>query len=205
MEIELKFGIPSGEIADAIWQNELFKEVEEEDSRVEMCLDARYFDTADYALSNEQIAYRLRKEGERWVATVKWKGTTEGALHQREELSVPVFEYNPDLSIFAQSDMGDELMAITGGKQLECIMKMEVHRKQFRIDTGTGIFEFSIDNGRIITPNGDDPINEVEVELFSGETEELVAIGEKLRNKYGLATAEVSKYARGLNLIKGIK
>ena len=42
MEIELKFNIHSDQVADAIWQNELFASIEEADSRDEMCLDARY-------------------------------------------------------------------------------------------------------------------------------------------------------------------
>ncbi|MBQ0079013.1 MAG: CYTH domain-containing protein [Eubacterium sp.] len=205
MEIELKFDIPSEEIADAIWQNELFKAYEEEESREEMCLDARYYDTAEYALSKQMIAYRVRKEGERLVAALKWKGTNEGALHSREELCVPVFDSTPDVSIFAQSDIGDELMAITGGKELGCIIKTQVHRKSFRIDTGTGIFEFSIDSGKIITPFGEEPIHEVEVELFTGETDELVTIGDKLAEKYNLVTAERSKYARGIDMIRNGK
>ena len=202
MEIELKFNIHSDQVADAIWQNELFASIEEADSRDEMCLDARYYDTADYSLSKAQIAYRVRKEGERWVAALKWSGTNEGALHSREEHCVPVFDNKPDVSIFAQSDMGDELMRITGGRELECIFKTQVHRKMFRIDTGTSIFEISIDSGRVITPYGQEPINEVEIELYSGETEELIEIGKKLTDKYELTIAEDSKYARGINLIK---
>lgn len=201
MEIELKFNIHSDRVADAIWEDELFASMEEADSREEMCLDARYYDTADYALSKSYIAYRVRKEGERWVAALKWRGTNVGALHKREELCVPVYDNKPDVSIFAQSDMGDELMRITGGRELECIFKTQVHRKMFRIDTGTSIFEISIDSGRILTPYGQEPINEVEIELYSGETDELLEIGKMLTDRYELTIAENSKYARGINLI----
>ena len=202
MEIELKFEIPSSEVADAIWANDLFKDMEEENSREEMCLDARYYDTSDYDLSNKQIAYRVRKEGTRWVAALKWSGTHEGALHKREELCVPVFDLEPDLSIFSQCELGEELVNAVGDKKLECIIKTQVHRKNFRIDTETGLFEFSIDMGKIITPYGEEPICEVEVELFSGETEELEEIGKKLVKTYNLETAGLSKYARGLNMIR---
>lgn len=205
MEIELKYGIPSEDIAEEIWQNELFRNLEEKDSREEMCLDARYYDTEEYSLSKQQIAYRVRKEGERWVAALKWKGTQQGSLHSREELCVPVFDSKPDVSIFAQSDMGDELMAIAGGKELVCIIKTQIHRKQFRIDTGTGIFEVSIDSGKIITPYGEEPISEVEIEIFNGETEELIEIGKKLNEKYELIPSGDSKYARGINMIRNGK
>ena len=42
----------------------------------------------------------------------------------------------------------------------------------------------------------------MEIELYSGETEELIEIGKKLTDKYELTIAEDSKYAIGINLIK---
>lgn len=53
--------------------------------------------------------------------------------------------------------------------------------RRFRIDTGTGIFELSVDKGVILTNYGKEPIFEVELELFSGETEELVELGNSCR------------------------
>ena len=43
---------------------------------------------------------------------------------------------------------------------------------------------------------------EVEVELFTGETEELVQIGQKLQDAYGLTEENKSKYYRGMLMIK---
>ena len=63
---------------------------------LEVCLDARYYDTCHCDLSKKQIAYRIRKEGERWVAALKCNGTNEGALHKRIEISVPVIDGTPD-------------------------------------------------------------------------------------------------------------
>ena len=56
--------------------------------------------------------------------------------------------------------------------------------------------------GVYLTNYGKEPIFEVELELFSGETEELVELGEQLQEKYGLEVQELSKYARGIELIK---
>ena len=52
MEIELKYNIPDSATADLIWENELFKEAEEADSREVLNIDARYFDTEDFDLAN---------------------------------------------------------------------------------------------------------------------------------------------------------
>ena len=183
MEIELKYKIPTEAVAADIWKDKIFSDMEEEDSREEVCLDARYYDTCHCDLSKKQIAYRIRKEGERWVAALKCNGT-------------------PDPSVFSESEMGEELMEVLGDEKVECVLETRFHRKRFRIDTGTGIFELSVVKGVILTNYGKEPIFEVELELFSGETEELVELGEQLQEKYGLEVQELSKYARGIELIK---
>ena len=56
-----------------------------------------------------------------------------------------------------------------------------------------------------MTPFGEERILEAELELFSGETEELEQLGAKMCEKYGLVKEERSKYARGIELInKGV-
>ena len=205
MEIELKYRIPNEKIAEEIWQDKLFTSMEEKDSREEVCLDAKYFDTFNCTLAQEQIAYRIRKEGARWVAALKCNGQSEGALHTRNEINVPVVDGDPDPSAFRESEMGEKLIKLIGDEDIQCVLETKFNRRRVRIDTGTGIFEVSIDRGMIITRYGEEPIFEVEIELFSGETEELLELGEKIQKKYDLETEDLSKYARGINLIKAGK
>lgn len=202
MEIELKYKIPAEVIAEDIWKDKIFSDMEEAGSREELCLDAKYFDTEDCVLAKNEIAYRIRREGERIVAALKWKGHSDGALHVREEINIPVMSDEADISVFNESGIGREIMDILEGKQVRCFLETKFHRRRFRIDTGTGIFELSVDTGRIVTEYGEEPISEVEIELFSGEKEELLELGERLQNKYQLETEEVSKYARGIEIIK---
>lgn len=202
MEIELKYRVPTAEIAEEIWKDKMFFHLEEEGSREEMCFDAKYYDTADWALSNEEMAYRVRREGHNWVASLKWKGHTEGALHVREELNVPVADDTPNPEVFHGSEIGVHLEEVIGGRPLICQLQTKYHRSRFRIDTGEGLYELSLDDGWIITPYGQDRILEVELELFSGETEELERLGASICEKYGLEKEDRSKYARGLELIK---
>ena len=82
------------------------------------------------------------------------------------------------------------------------MLETRFHRRRFRIDTGTGIFELSVDEGFIVTPYGEEPISEVEIELFSGETSELQELGEKLQKKSDLEKEERSKYSRGIDIIR---
>ncbi|MCQ2547084.1 MAG: CYTH domain-containing protein [Clostridia bacterium] len=202
MEIELKFNIPSAEVAARIWDNELFKESEEAGSREELYFDAKYFDTENCDLAKNDIAYRVRIEGDRHVAALKWKGHSEDGLHVREEINVPVDSDFPDPSVFRESNVGSQVAELIKDKELKCFLETTVNRKRFRIDTGSGIFEFSIDSGEIATKYGTCPIEEVEVELFSGETDELISIGNLLQEKYDLSPENESKYARGIRMIK---
>lgn len=202
MEIELKYRIPTPEVADDIWNDKLFFSYEEDGSREELCFMAKYFDTSDCDLAKHSIAYRVRKEGCRWVAALKWSGQSDGALHTREEINVPVQDDRPDPSVFRESEMGAVLEEIIGDKALIGLLETRFIRRRFRIDTGKGIFELSIDQGKIVTPYGDEPISEVEIELFSGESEELECLGRKLCGKYHLEKESRSKYSRGIRIIK---
>lgn len=202
MEIELKYNIPDSETAQRIWENELFADAEEDGSRETLNIDARYFDTDELDLARNEVAYRIRREGDHLVAALKWKGHSEDGLHVREEINVPVESDEPDLNVFHESNVGCEVFKFAEDKNLECILQTSCTRRRFRIDTGTGLFEFSIDSGEIVTDFGTQPINEVEVELFTGETEELVQIGKALQDKYALTEEDRSKYYRGLCMIK---
>ncbi len=203
MEIELKYAIPNEDVIKALWDNELFGQYEEKDSREEMFLHAKYFDTEDGDLAQNEIAYRVRMEGNCPVATLKWKGHSEDGLHVREELNVPADSSDPDPEVFRESSMGSQFLELVKDKELRCIMETKIHRRLFRIDTGDGIYEFSIDTGEVVTEVGSVPISEIEIELYSGETEEMIEIGEKIQKKYGLEVENKSKYARGLELIEG--
>ncbi len=53
----------------------------------------------------------------------------------------------------------------------------------------------------IITEYGSIGIHEAEVELYSGETEELVRIGKIMEDSYSLTPDDLSKYAKGIQMI----
>ncbi len=60
-------------------------------SREELCFNGQIFRHVRIViLAKNDMAYRVRKEGCRWVAALKWNGHSEGALHTREEINVPV-------------------------------------------------------------------------------------------------------------------
>jgi inorganic triphosphatase YgiF len=201
MEIELKYAIENSEIASKIWEDEDLKKIEEPDTRETLFMDAIYFDTKEMDLSHNDMAYRVRREGDRLVASLKWGGGSEGALHKREEINIPVNDTKPNPVIFEACDIGSDLMEIISGKELQPLVDMHIERKRFRVEIEDSLLELSVDSGEIKTVNGSVPVCEVEVELFSGPEEGMMKIGQMLMDKYGLVSEKRSKFYRGLELL----
>ncbi len=206
MEIEMKYGIRDKETAKSIWEDEYLLSMEEKDSREKVYMKASYFDTDDYILSKNDIAFRVRMEGTRIVASLKWKGASVEGLHTREEINVPVNDeacfIMPDPEIFKESDIGRDMIALVSGKPLRSLLETRFLRSKMRIDTGKSICEVAIDEGEIVTDFGNLPICELEIELFSGDQEDVRKIGDALAEKYSLTSENRSKYARGLKLLE---
>ena len=201
MEIELKYAIDNEEIAAKIWEDEELKKIEEPETRETLFMDAIYFDTKDMDLSHNDMAYRVRREGDRLVASLKWGGGSDGALHKREEINIPVNDTKPNPVIFEACDIGSDLMEIISGKELQPLVDMHIERKRFRVEIEDSLLELSVDSGEIKTVNGSVPVCEVEVELFSGPEEGMMKIGQMLMDKYGLVSEKRSKFYRGLELL----
>ncbi len=202
MEIELKYAINSKEIAERIWEDGDLKKMEEPETRETVFMKATYFDTEDYDLCKNDMAYRVRSEDDKLVATLKWGGKNEGALHTREEINIPVIDTHPNPVTFEESDIGRELIQIISGKPLHPIMDVKIERRRFRIDTQDSLLEISLDRGQIVTEKGSSPICEVEIELFSGEQEGLLRVGQQLVDKYQVVSEKRSKFYRGLVLLE---
>ncbi len=205
MEIELKFTIKDRQVAKEIWEDPYLEELGEVDSKETVYMKAAYFDTEDHILSKNDIAFRIRMEGNRIIASLKWNGSSEEGLHIREEVNVPVDDpacfLQPSPDIFKESEQGKIMMDLVGDKVLNNLLEMHFIRRRIRVDTQNSIVELAIDTGEIITNDGTLPICELEIELFSGEEGDLQSIGETLAEKYELSPLNESKYARGLKFL----
>ena len=207
MEIEFKYLIPDDAAQEAMWTEENFSRFGELDSFEKTEMQAIYYDTEDGLLQEVEAAFHIRKEGRRYVATLKWGGKSEEALHEREELSIKLCGepdlVHPTLDIFAESEKGNELIKLVGSRQLSRIMENSFIRQTVRIDTGSTICEAALDKGETVTDAGTCKIHELELELFSGSIEDVKHIGDTLCAEFGLEPGLKSKYYRGLLLLEG--
>ena len=171
MEIELKYLIEDEETQKKLWDPSVFGKYGEVDLHAETNMRAVYYDTEDGLLRSVDAAFRIRKENDRYVATLKWGGTSDEALHEREELNLPLCEKSdaeePSLKVFAESEKGRELIELAGERKLIPTVETSFTRRTMRIDTGKTICEAALDTGKIITSGGNADIRELELELFS--------------------------------------
>ena len=197
MEIELKYSIEDDSIIRSIMEDRILTSIEKKNSRETLAMHAVYFDTEEADLRKNHIAFRIRLEGSRYIATLKRRSSAEAGLHKREEINAPVtdddFVDNPTLSIFSGDELIDDIPAEITDKKLIPVMEMN--------DYKGSLMEVSIDQGDIITANGSCPICEMEIELYSGNEEDLVKLGKQIQKSYNLKEENISKYARGLALL----
>lgn len=204
MEIELKYLVEESFARDRIFNDQHLLALTDGNGPETIPMKAVYLDTEDRQLLKQEIAFRVRFEDERLVATVKWGGGVENGLHTRGELNVTVdeaFLSAPSLEVFRGSTVYEEVGPLLEGKTLHPVMEMEFVRKQMHIDTGKSISMLSYDEGEIRTVGGNAPISELEIELYSGDQEDMIALGEELASKYNLKPGNRSKYQRGLELL----
>ncbi len=205
MEIELKYYLNDEIAKERIFNDKHLTEIKDPDFDETIEMKAVYMDTAQKDLMKKEMAFRVRKEGERLVATLKWGGSAKEGLHVRGELNVPVdeqFLQSPSVDVFKGSEIYEEIKVAAGDKPLQNVMEMDFTRKLIRVDTGKSISVISLDEGWIRTIGGNAPISELEIEFYSGDQDDMIALGLELAVKYNLQPSDKSKYQRGLELLE---
>lgn len=204
MEIELKYLFEDEASKDAIFNDKYIQKIMDEGSEAVTPMRAIYMDTEDGILREKEMAFRVRFEYSKLVATLKWGGSAEEGLHVRGELNVQVdedFLQNPSLEVFKGSEIYDEITEAVGEKKLIPVMEMNYVRREVRIDTGLSISVLSVDEGEIKTRKGNVPILELEIELYTGDKADMIALGRKMEEKYHLKRGNRSKFQRGLEIL----
>ena len=200
-EIELKLACTDSSVWEEIMTAQSLTKVAVPSGGGRQVLDARYFDTATYCLQKAKLAYRIRREGEQWVATVKGGGLSTGGLHERQEWNVVVSDAQPDITVFEGTDIGQHLIALVGKQRLEPIVITKFERKTLDVIMLDGSqIEVAADQGTIVAGLKSAPILEVELELKSGEASALLQLGALLAREYPLLPEPDSKFYRGLKL-----
>ena len=206
MEIELKYHVNDEETANLVFDSEDIKSITDEGSEESIVMRAVYFDTEDRRLSRELMTFRVRREGQKIIGTIKWNGKSESGMHVREEINIPISDESkletPDIEIFSETPIYDDLKRVVGNRVLTKVIETDVIRRQARIDTGKSICELSYDSGKIFAGGKEGIISEMEIELYSGDREDMENLGQILSEKFGLTPETRSKFRQGLELME---
>ena len=175
-------------------------------------LRAAYFDSADRRLAQAGMALRLRREGRRWVQTLKG-----GAAHDVER-----FEHNVerpgagaqmpaiDPSLHAGTPVGDALLALFDVPEpppLQELFQTDVQRLSARVRTRWGEVELALDRGEITAAGASLPVRELEIELVSGRAQAVIETARrwlKAQPDGALWLDSRSKAERGDCLARGV-
>ena len=201
MEIELKLSVPPSAIK-ALGADPLLTGVHAK-RKARKRLDNIYFDTPDHALAQARIGLRLRKDGRRWLQTVKSGGSAQAGLHQRQEIECAVsgkaLEWAPLAATQFEAVLGPVWQQLT--PQFRTLFSRDI----WRLTGPTGAeIEVAIDQGEIIAGKKREAICELELELKSGAVDDLFDIALALADRHPLLLDNRSKAERGNALARGL-
>ncbi len=199
-EVELKFLVPQA--ARAAIAAEMTRSSVRFERRT---LAALYLDTPDRRLAKAGIAWRLRREGRRWIQTLKGPGSSALERFEHEVIRPgPVH----DAGAHAGTRVGDKLLKIlrdAGEDKLEVGVRFqtEVKRIARRTRTRGATVEIALDEGRLLAGGNKLRLLEVEFELVAGSAPAMLALAERWRKRFGLIHDPRSKAERGDRLAEG--
>jgi inorganic triphosphatase YgiF len=198
-EIELKFLVP------AAARQALAAELAARGTARRASLTASYLDTPDQRLARAGLAWRMRREGGRWVQALK--GAGGGALERFEhEAERP--DASPDPAAHADTAPGQTLLKLLGqahedGQDVGVRFQTQVRRLVRRVRTRGAVVDIALDEGRVTAGSAARQIREVEFELVSGSPAAMLALVTRWRQRFGLVYDPHNKAERGHRLAAG--
>ena len=196
-ETELKLKVSDPAYLEQILSDSLLASPDDGTSSRETYNDSVYYDTEDRRLYAGGFALRVRKTGEKTVATLKDSGTVTAGLFTRGEWEKDYDGQMPLVDVFSSLPIGATLRELISGKPLVPLFKTAFKRLSTDIIFNNCRIEVAADKGEVIAGDKREPIAEFELELKDGDAENLIKLGALLAERYALTVENKSKYIRG--------
>jgi len=198
-EIELKLQVPATRRAA------VDTALRGRESTPRLRLQATYFDTADGALAQAGLALRVRREGRRWVQTLKGAGS-DGLTRSEHNVPLPAGTTAANPALHAGTPAGDRLRALLDESPAPVLLPQfatDVLRRTREVRTRDGVVELAFDEGAIVAGDRRMPVCELEIELVSGSPLAVVATARRWVLRHGLWLDMRTKAERGGLLARG--
>jgi inorganic triphosphatase YgiF len=201
-EIEIKLSVPE-EHALRLWE---VLTRHPHDKPVTHRLFSAYYDTPERALKTAGAALRLRRQGGRWIQTVKCEGQIAAGLHQRAEHEVEVAAQLPSFPAMAEAGLGDLVADRRLREALAVAFTTQFNRTStlFR-PAADKVVEVSLDRGVISAGERREPICEIELELKAGTPRCLFDLALEIAAALPVRLDNRSKAERGYALAANAK
>ena len=202
MEVELKLLVAPEQLA-RVERHPAIRALRRGGAR-KLALSTVYFDTPDFELAAAGIALRLRRDGRRWVQTLKAGGGAAAGLHERDELEWDLVGGELNLALLEDTRYA-ALFARRGiAGRLGPVFRTEFERRVRTLAFPDGtLAELALDRGAIRAGDREAPISEVELELKAGDASRLFALARAVARDIPLRLGHASKAERGYALASG--
>src|ERR1017187_6139624 len=161
-----------------------------------------YYDTPGLDLHRRGIALRLRRQGKRWLQTVKCAGTGGGGLTARPEWETP-YGGRFDFAGIDDETVRRWLERGKGSDRLLPLFATSFRRATWGFETADGAaILLMLDRGWIAAAGRREAISEVEIELAGATVADLFVLARRLAHRVPLAPALLSQAERGYRLYR---
>jgi CHAD domain-containing protein len=205
LEIEAKYSIPDEQTFQRLQETPTLADFDLGQMTATDLHDT-YLDTPDRAILAGGYACRLRREGSRYLATLKGLGSTTDSVHRRDEFEaelpgpLPPRDWPPGMA-------RDLALQLAGDRPLSTLFVIEQTRHARSMRQGDRhVAQLALDRVHVVvgTPAGS-PADylELEAELMpDGREADLAVLGAELE-VWGLLPVSLSKFVRALSLAAG--
>ena len=200
-EIELKLSLPQQAQAALLRQPLLASAIAKRSQQ----LSNLYYDTPTLTLRRRGIALRLRKQGRIWLQTVKCAGDSAAGLSSRPEWETP-YAGRFDFSTLDDPRVRRQLERPALAKRLQPLFETSFRRTTWRFEPAPGcVVHLMLDRGWVFAAGRREPISEVEIELESGEVDQIFKLAMGLAERLPLLPQALSKAERGYRLYQNLR
>jgi len=161
-----------------------------------------YYDTPKLELHKSAMALRLRRAGRQWLQTLKGGGSIKAGMHQRNEWEMPVKGAALDLSSAQTAEWNEHLPKALRNK-LQPVFVTDFSRTSRMLLWQGAQIELCMDHGTVSTEQHSAPICELELELKSGQPQQLFELALALLEIVPFELEVVSKAEQGYRLLSG--
>jgi triphosphatase len=158
-----------------------------------------YFDTDKLALRKKGMMFRVRRDGQRYVQTIKAPG--DGLL-DRTELETELKDDKPNFGAVRHTEL-EPLLKKRLRRKLRPVFETRVRRTTYPLKVRKSQVEVTLDRGEIDTGNGSRPLCEVEIEFKAGDKTDLFSVAGAIARATSAELAIKSKAERGYEMLDG--